>query len=84
MNAPKESDTQSPNGRALLERFGENVRLARKAAEMSQVKLAEATGIKREYVSAIEGGHRNPSIALLGRIADALKIDPADLLRKGD
>lgn len=64
----------------LLLIFGRNVRHARQAADMSQAKLAEATGIKREYLSEVERGLRNPSIALLGRIANALSIDPAALL----
>ena len=49
---------------------------------MSQVRLAEATGIKREYLSDVERGLRNPTIALLGRIADALSIEPDTLLRR--
>lgn len=68
----------------LLQLFGRNVRRARLAADMSQAKLADATGIKREYLSDVERGLRNPSIALLGRISDALKVDPAELLRRED
>lgn len=45
---------------------------ARKAQGMTQAQLSEASGVSQADISRIENGTRNPSIALLGRIAAAL------------
>ena len=53
----------------------------RLARGLSQEKLAEDAGMQRSYVSDIERGVRNPSVHALGRLAMALGVDAADLLR---
>lgn len=45
---------------------------ARKEAGLTQAELSEKSGISQADISRIENGSRNPSIALLQRIADAL------------
>ena len=45
---------------------------ARKEAGLTQRKLAEKTGISQADISRLENGVRNPSIALLNRLAVAL------------
>ncbi len=62
--------------------LGVNVRLQRKLKGMTQEQLAAAAEMERSYVSDIERGMRNPSVAALGRIADALGIEPHILLMK--
>ncbi|NYF33799.1 transcriptional regulator with XRE-family HTH domain [Sphingopyxis sp. JAI108] len=49
---------------------------------MTQEQLAAAAEMERSYVSDLERGTRNPSVAALGRIADALGIEPHLLLLK--
>ncbi len=44
----------------------------RKCKGLSQVKLANQIGVTREHLSAIENGHKQPSISLLKRIAKEL------------
>jgi len=51
---------------------------------MSQEELALEAGMKRSYVSELERGLRNPTVRALGRLAEALEIDPAVLLAVGD
>jgi transcriptional regulator with XRE-family HTH domain len=51
---------------------------------MSQEQLAFEAGMKRSYVSDLERGTRNPSLKAIGRLATALGLAPADLLRQGD
>ena len=41
---------------------------------MSQEKLAERAGISAQYVSNIERGVENPTLNLLLRLAEALKV----------
>jgi transcriptional regulator with XRE-family HTH domain len=45
---------------------------ARKKAGLTQLELSEKTGISQADISRLENGSRNPSIALLERIANAL------------
>lgn len=47
---------------------------ARAVAGMSQTELSSATGIDQSDISKIERGAANPSMATLGRIADALGV----------
>jgi transcriptional regulator with XRE-family HTH domain len=66
----------------LVRLLGENVREARKRRHMSQEVLALDADMKRSYLSELERGKRNPSVRALGRLAEALGIDPSDLLRQ--
>ena len=45
---------------------------ARKARNMTQLKLAEITGINQADISKIENGNSNPTLNMLKRIADGL------------
>ena len=55
----------------------------RKMRGMSQEQLAEKANVSRSHISAIEapGLVRPFSLEVLFNIADALDIDPADLIR---
>lgn len=64
---------------------GENkdVRLKeyRVASHITQKELADAVGVTQAYISTLENGKRkNPSIALVARIANVLKIDIRKLI----
>lgn len=61
--------------------LGRNVREHRKRLGMSQEELALEAEMKRSYVSDLERGTRNPSVKAVGRLAQALKVNPAELLR---
>ncbi len=58
-----------------------NLRRVRHAKKMTQEELAEAAGLSARYVGDIERADKSPSVSVLGRIADALKIDPAELIQ---
>ncbi|WP_082512566.1 helix-turn-helix transcriptional regulator [Afipia sp. Root123D2] len=58
----------------------QTVRKARKAAGLSQEKLAFEAGLDRTYVSQVERGKRNVTIVVLARLASALKTTPDRLL----
>ena len=45
---------------------------ARIQAGMTQVELSEKSGISQADISRLENGTRNPSLALLKRLADAM------------
>ena len=58
-----------------------NLRRIRHAKDLTQEELAEAAGLSARYVGAIERADKSPSVSVLGRIADALEIDPCELIR---
>ncbi|MCA0358278.1 MAG: helix-turn-helix domain-containing protein [Proteobacteria bacterium] len=66
----------------LVQLLGQNVRAHRKALGMSQEQLALDAGMKRAYLSDLERGTRNPSVRALERLATALGVEPAELVRK--
>lgn len=66
----------------LVRLLGANVRKARNAKGISQEELAHEADMKRSYLSDLERGTRNPSVRALGRLADALGMEPGDLLRR--
>ena len=49
--------------------------------EVTQEALALDADMKRSYLSELEAGKRNPTVRALGRLANALEIEAADLLR---
>jgi transcriptional regulator with XRE-family HTH domain len=66
----------------VVQLLGANVRHYRKLKGLSQERLALDAGMERSYVSDLERGTRNPSVRALGRLADALGIEPKLLLEK--
>lgn len=59
---------------------GGNVRRLRQTAGLTQEQLAFDASIDLTYVGGIERGRRNPSLLVMVRIAEALKVDPQALL----
>ena len=59
----------------------ENIRYFRLKKNLTQQQLADRIGMSREYVCDIENESRNkhPTIAVLGRIADALPTNIVNL-----
>jgi transcriptional regulator with XRE-family HTH domain len=60
---------------------GRNVRDLRLSRGMTQEQLAFEARIDLTYAGGIERGRRNPSLLVLARIAEALGVTPADLVR---
>jgi transcriptional regulator with XRE-family HTH domain len=59
--------------------FAANIRRVRKAMKLSQEDLAEAAGLHRTYVGAIERAERNVSLDNIEKLAAALGL-PIDQL----
>ena len=62
---------------------GANVRRLRRDRGLTQEKLALDAAIDLTYLGGIERGSRNPSVAVLGRLAAVLGIDPRDFFEIG-
>ncbi len=59
--------------------IGKQIKTLRQARGMSQEELSEKISINSKYLSAIERGKANPTLAVLIRLADSLKIGVPDL-----
>ena len=59
--------------------FIQNLKKWRKILGLSQKTLAEKCGTGYSYIRQLESGVGQPSFALLGKIAEALNIEPYQL-----
>ncbi len=69
----------SPETLAVQRRLGLAIKSVRREREITQEELSRRTGLHPTYVSDVERGARNPSFAVLVRIADGLGITLAQL-----
>ncbi len=58
-----------------------NVRRERHARKLTQEELADRAGLSPRYVGPIEREAVSASVTVLGRLAQALRIDPCELIR---
>ena len=55
-------------------RLGRRIKTLRKELGLTQEDLAFEVGVNRSYMGFIERGERNPSLAMLKKIAKALEV----------
>ena len=65
----------------LFIKFGARLRELRKAAHLSQEKLAHQSDLDRSYVGQVERGERNVSLKNIVKLASALDVAPFELLK---
>ena len=70
-----------PKRNPVFVAFGQNVRRRRDAKGFTQEVLAERAELDRTYISDVERGARNLSIASMVRIAQALGTTLAELTK---
>ena len=68
---------------AFLTRLGDRVRAARARRGMSRRILSRASSVSERYLAQLEAGKGNISIALLRKVAEAMSVPVADLVREG-
>jgi transcriptional regulator with XRE-family HTH domain len=66
----------------LKRAMASNVRRERYDRGMTQEDLAHRAGLSARYLGSIERGTVSASVTVLGRLAQALRIDPCDLIRR--
>lgn len=66
----------------LKEVMAKNLRRARHDRKLTQEELAERAGLSARYLGAIERSDVSASVTVLGQIADALGVEPSELLKK--
>lgn len=65
----------------ILKTIADNIRIERLRKRLSQEKLAEIIGISTKYLNMIENNKTNPTIVIVVKICNALKIDLNTLIR---
>ena len=63
----------------VLKTIGKRISSQRKEMGLSQEKLAELSGLHRNYIGSIERAEKNATITVLKKISDALNISLAKL-----
>ena len=61
--------------------FATNLRRLRHARGLSQEALAHEAGVNRTYMTKLESGTRYVGLEVIGKLAQALEVDPAELLK---
>ena len=69
-------DTNTRAGELL----GQRLRALRQKRDVTQVELAERSGLPQSHISEIENGVMLPNLVTLFRIADALPCKVSDLV----
>ena len=65
----------------LREVFAANLRRLRNAKGVSQDELAHEANVSRSYLSQLEKGTFYASLNVVGRLSEALGVEPAELLK---
>jgi transcriptional regulator with XRE-family HTH domain len=65
----------------LKEAMAINVRRERQARKFTQEELADRARLSARYLGSIERATVSASVTVLEQLAEALRIDPCDLIR---
>jgi transcriptional regulator with XRE-family HTH domain len=68
----------------LREVFAANLRRLRNERDLAQDDLAYEAEVSRSYLSQLEKGAFYASLKTIGKLAAALKVEPAELLKLPD
>lgn len=61
-------------------KLGKSIKKIRNQAGMTQEQLAEKAKISTTYIGYIETGKKKPSLKVINKIADVLKVKVRDLI----
>ncbi len=65
----------------ISKKLGQNIKRIRLRRKMSQGDVCRAIDMDRSYMSAIEGGKKNITLAVLEKLANALGVSIDELLK---
>jgi transcriptional regulator with XRE-family HTH domain len=75
-----ERPDKSEQKEAAALHFGENLRQARRRADLSQEELGQRAGLHRTEIGNLEHGRRVPRIDTLVKVAGGLGVPPGELI----
>jgi XRE family transcriptional regulator, regulator of sulfur utilization len=64
--------------------IGQNLRRLRERKALRQEDLAELAGIGKNTVNRLEKNRTEPHMTTIRKLAEALDVEPAELLEDGD
>ena len=64
----------------LRQTFATNLRRLRHKARLSQEELADRADINRTYISKLETGATYAGLEIIGKLAEVLEAEPAEML----
>ena len=67
--------------KSISKKLGENIKRIRTEKGMTQGDIFRALDLDRGYVSSLESGKRNPTLAMIEKIAKALGVSVDELLK---
>ena len=65
----------------ISEQLGKNMKRIRAKKKMSQGDIARALEVDRGYISNIENGKKNPTLATIQKLANALSVSADELFK---
>jgi len=65
----------------ISKKLGVNMKKVRAKKKLSQGALARLLEVDKGYISNIENGKKNPTLATIQRLADALGVSADELLK---
>ena len=63
------------------ERLGENLKRIRTAKGISQGKISRILKVDKSFISNIENGKTNPTLATIAKIAKAVGVSVGELMK---
>ena len=70
-----------PKLKTPTSKLGKNIKRIREQKNMTQGDIARALEVDRGYISNIESGKKNLTLATIQKLADALKVSADELLK---
>lgn len=64
----------------MLQKLGKNLRTIRLSKNLTQVDVAYAANLDKNYIGMVERGKRNPSFLSLVKIAKGLDVSLSELV----
>jgi transcriptional regulator with XRE-family HTH domain len=62
-------------------KLGKNLKRIRTAKKLSQGAISRKLEVHRAYISGIENGKRNPTLATIQKLAEALGVSADELIK---
>lgn len=62
-------------------KLGDNLKKIRTRKNITQIKISEDLGVNRSFVSNLENGKTNPTLATITKLAQVLGVSTNELLK---
>ena len=66
---------------AISSKLGQNLKRIRTTKKLTQGDISKKLGLHRAYISGVEHGKRNPTLATIQKLAVALGVSADELLK---